>query len=230
MIYSVLLVIFWLLVTNMHYWCNGGRQIYLDIGLLSHEISQRYNEVRLANQTRPLYETLENQFAWLMSNKALLATGMFQRAEKTLVLCHSKCGPQNSSTSIFPELDRNAEFLNSALPNQNLHFNKMPGWLGGLVTPRAGEHCPRRRLGKLGWICEADFSPPVRCVRWPWPSAPSPLPHLHLWQVCPWFKWTWTLGLIVEVTLTVSTALETSAHTSTNAFHVPSSLGHKQKM
>lgn len=41
------------------------------------------------------------------------------------MLCHSKGGPQNRSTSIFPELDRNAEFLNSALPNQTLHFNKV---------------------------------------------------------------------------------------------------------
>lgn len=52
-------------------------------------------QVILDNPTRPQYETLEKQFAWLMFNKALLATRMFHREGKdtsTLLLkvCSTK--------------------------------------------------------------------------------------------------------------------------------------------
>lgn len=78
------------------------------------------------------------------------------------------------------------------------------GDLGGLVLPRAGSTASEGNVESSA-DTSRQISHLLRCARWPQPSAPGRLPHLHLWQEIPWFKWAWTLGLIVEVTLTVST-------------------------
>ena len=98
---------------------------------------------------------------------------------------------------------------------------------GSLWVHEAGRHCPRRILLNLSWIHASDFSPLLRCVRWPLALSCSFGPfcvteaiiYLYLLQVCPWFKWTWILALIVEVSLAISVALELFGDLSINVFH-----------